>query len=137
MNDNMILRQFSFLIVMLLLVGCATGSALVTGTKHSPINPSQVVIYRSAPDIKFEHIGIVKSESEEVFSQQKALDRAVEELKKQAAKIGANGIILNRMGEKQENYSGYTPYATGGGHFYSGADEYQTLQGDAIYIKKK
>lgn len=127
----MILRPF-FLIVMLLLVGCTTGSALVTGTKRASIDPSQVVIYRSAPDTKFEHIGIVKSEAEEVLSQQEALDRAVEELKKQAAKIGANGIILSRTGEKHESYSSYN-----GGFFYSGTDEYQTLQGDAIYVKKE
>lgn len=133
----MVLRQFSFFIVVLLLAGCATGSALVTGTKRDPIDPSQVAIYRSAPDNKFEYIGIVKSEAEEIFSQQEALDRAVDELKKQAAKVGANGIILSGMGEKYENYSGYTPYATGGGHFYSATDEYQTLQGDAIYVAKE
>lgn len=133
----MILRQFSFLIAVLLLVGCTTGSALVTGTKRDPIDPSQVAIYRSVPDTKFEYIGIVKSEAEEVLSQQEALDRAAEELKKQAAKIGANGIILSGMGEKYENYSGYMPYATGGGYFYSGADGYQTLRGDAIYVEKK
>ncbi len=132
----MILRQISFLIVALLLVGCTTGSTLVTGTKRDPIDPSQVVVYRNAPDTKFEYIGIVKSESEEIFSQQEALDRAVEELKKQAAKIGANGIILSRMGEKHENYSGYTP-STSGGYFYSSTDEYQTLQGDAIYREKE
>ena len=71
-----------------------------------------------------------------MLSQQEALDRAVEELKNQAAKIGANGVILIGIGEKHENFSGYTSYATGGGHFYSGADEYQTLQGDAIYVGK-
>ena len=74
---------------MLLRAGWATGSALVTGTKRDPIDPSQVAIYRSAPDTKFEYIGIVKSEAAEIFSQQEALDRAVDELKKQAAKVGA------------------------------------------------
>ncbi len=135
LGNTMIIRQFFSLVAVLLLVGCATGSALVTGTKRAPTDPLQVTVYRSAPDSKFEHIGIVKSEAAEMFSQQEAVDRAVEELKKQAAKIGANGIILSGMGEKHENYSGYTPSATGG-YFYSGTDEYLTLQGDAIYVKK-
>ncbi len=132
----MILRQFSFLIVVLLLVGCTTGSSLVTGNKRAPIDSTHVVIYRTAPEVNFEYIGIVKSEAVEVLLQQEALDRAVEELKNQAAKIGANGIILGHMGEKQEGYSGYTPSATGGS-FYSGTDEYQTLRGDAIYVEKE
>jgi hypothetical protein len=83
--------------------------------------------------VQFEHIGIVKAEAEEVITQQEAMDRAVEELKKQAAKIGANGVLLGGMGEKYENYFGFTPYA-GGGHFWSGTTEYQTLQGDAIFV---
>jgi uncharacterized protein YbjQ (UPF0145 family) len=62
-----------------------------------------VVIYRTAPEVNFEHIGIVKSEAVELLSQQEALDRAVEELKSQAAKIGANGVILGHMGESRRD----------------------------------
>lgn len=131
------MKQLIILCMTLFLVGCTTGSALVTGVKRDPVDPSQVTIYRSAPDTKFEHIGIVKSEAEEMFSQQEALDRAVEELKKQAAKIGANGVILSGMGEKYETYSGYTPHASGSGYFYSGTTEYQALHGEAIYVKAK
>ena len=133
----MILRQFSILMLTLILVGCATGSALVTGERRNPIDPSLVTVYRHAPKTHFENIGIVKSEAVEVLSQQDALDRAVEELKKQAAKIGANGVILSGMGEKHDSYSSYTPSTNGGGFFYSGTDEYQTLQGDAIYVNEK
>ncbi len=133
----MILRQFSGLLMTLLLIGCASGSALVTGEVRDPIDPSLVKVYRDAPNTKFESIGIVKSEAVEMLSQQEALNRAVEELKKQAAQIGANGIVLSGMGEKHESYTNYTPSANGGGFFYSGTDEYQTLQGDAIYVHGK
>ena len=126
--------RFAILSLALLLVGCTDGSALVTGTQRPPIDPSQVKIYRSPPNAEFEHVGIVKAQAEEVISQQDAMDRAVQELKKQAAKIGANGVILGGLGEKYESYSGFTPYPSGGGYFYSGTTEYQTLQGDAIYI---
>lgn len=123
----------SFLII-LLLTGCTTGSALVTGNQRPPIDPSQVKVYRIPPSTEYEHIGIVKAQSEEVLSQQEAVNRAVEELKRQAAKIGANGIILGGTGHKSEGYAGYIPSAAGGGNFYYGTTEYQTLKGDAIYI---
>lgn len=129
----MISRQLCALLIALTLVGCASGSALVTGKKRPPIDPALVTIYREAPKADFENIGIVKSKAVEMLSQQEAVDRAVEELKKQAAKIGANGVILIEMGEQHVSYSGFTP-SYGGGSFYSGVDEYQTLQGDAIYI---
>lgn len=133
----MILQQFSALLMTLLLIGCASGSALVTGEARDPIDPSLVKVYRDAPNSKFESIGIVKSEAVEMLSEQEALNRAVEELKKQAAQIGANGVVLSGMGEKHESYTNYTPSANGGGFFYSGTDEYQTLQGDAIYVHVK
>ena len=130
-----ILRTIFLLLAITLLVGCTTGSALVTGTKRPAIDPMLVKIYRVPPSSEYEHIGIVKAESEELFSQQEALDRAVEELKKQAAKIGANGIILGGMSEKTESYGGYTaPIGGVGGSFYFGEDEYQTVHGDAIYV---
>lgn len=131
----MIFKNFTHLLLILLLVGCASGSALVTGEPRDPIDPSLVKIYRTAPTDKFERIGIVKSEAVEMLSEQEAVDRAVNELKKQAAKIGANGVILLGVGERQDSYTGYTPYSGGGGYFYSGTDEYQTLQGDAIFVK--
>ena len=66
----MIKGKILLFIAVVLLAGCATGSALVTGVKRDPVDPSNVQIYRSRPDVKFEHIGIVKSEAEEIFSQQ-------------------------------------------------------------------
>jgi hypothetical protein len=131
----MFIKNFAYILLVLLLAGCASGSALVTGETRDPIDPSLVTIYRTAPTGKFEHIGIVKSEAVEMLSEQEAVDRAVNELKKQAAKIGANGVILLGVGERQDSYAGYTPYSGGAGYFYSGTDEYQTLQGDAIFVK--
>lgn len=131
----MIFKNFSCLLIILIITGCTSGSALVTGEKRVSIDPSLVKIYRTPPKSKFKHIGIVKSEAVEMLSEQEALNRAEKELKIQAAKIGANGIILLGVGERHDSYTGYNPSPYGGGHFYSGTDEYQTLQGDAIYIK--
>ena len=130
----MALRHFVSALALFVLAGCSTGSALLTGTARDPIDPSGVKIYRFEPSVHFEYVGIVKSEAESLFSQQDALNRATEELKKQAAKMGANGIILDKIGEKQEPYTSYTADEDGVVTFDSSTNEYQTLQGDAIYV---
>ncbi len=132
-----IFKNFVYLSVLSILVGCSTGSALITGEKQEPIDPNVVEVYRNPPQEKFEYIGIVQSESVEILSEQEALDRALEELKKQAAKIGANGVILISAGERQDSFTGYSPSSFGENYFYSGTDEYQTLKGDAISVEVK
>ena len=45
------------------LVACASGSAIVTGTKRTPLEPSQVKLYLDPP-ATFEVIGIVNASSD-------------------------------------------------------------------------
>lgn len=75
---------------------CASGSALVTGSLRSATNPDKVIVY-SEPPASYEVIGIVSASSDAGFTQQSSLNYALEELKKQAAKIGANGIIIENI----------------------------------------
>lgn len=89
-------KIFSVIIMvfaLLCVICCASGNALVTGTQRPATNPESVVIYTEAPE-KYEVIGIVTASSDATGSAQTDLNYAVAELKKQAAKIGANGIIL-------------------------------------------
>ena len=81
------------MIVCFLLFACADSSSIITGTVRSAISPNEVKIYLNPPS-QYETIGIIESVSEVVFSRQAAQDRVIDELKSQAAKIGANGIIL-------------------------------------------
>lgn len=89
-------KIFSVIIMvfaLLCVIGCASGNALVTGTQRPATSPESVVLYTEAPE-KYEVIGIVNASSDATGSAQTDLNYAVAELKKQAAKIGANGIIL-------------------------------------------
>lgn len=89
-------KIFSVIIMvfaLLCVLACASGNALVTGTQRPATNPESVVIYTEAPE-KYEVIGIVTASSDATGSAQTDLNYAVAELKKRAAKIGANGIIL-------------------------------------------
>ena len=63
----------SFLVALL---GCATGSSIVTGKVRPAISPSEVKIYLDPPS-QFETIGIVEASSEVEFSSQSGSPVAV------------------------------------------------------------
>jgi ABC-type sugar transport system substrate-binding protein len=117
-------------LVVLLLGACASGSAIVTGNTRVPIAPEQVKIYLDPP-AEFEVIGLVNASSDAGWTDQGSQDYAIEELKKQAAKLGANGVLLVSSGEK-------TTTAVGGygtGYFYAIPVTAKTVQGRAIFVK--
>lgn len=87
---------FYIFIFCLFLLSCASGSVLVTGIQREATNPDNVIIYSEAPT-NYEVIGIVTASSDMGWTEQGDLDYAIEELKKQAAKVGANGIILESL----------------------------------------
>ena len=114
---------------LIALFGCATGTSIVTGKVRPAINPSEVKLYLEQPT-KYETISIVEASSDVEFSSQAALDRAIQELKAQAAKIGANGVLISNTGDKSSNMVGF--YS--GGVFYAGTSEAKTAKGIAIFV---
>ena len=83
----------------LFLISCASGSVIVTGSVRPATDPQTVKLYLKEP-IKYEAIGLVEASSSAGWTEQGAQDYAIEELKKHAAKIGANGILLTATGEQ-------------------------------------
>ena len=92
----------------MILVGCATGSALDAGSGRAPTDPKQVKLYLQPPD-NYEPVGIVTASSEVGWSRR---DLALQELRHQAAKIGANGVLLTyyRIPEKAKSVTGQAIY---------------------------
>ena len=125
------LKLISTIILAVALSGCATaaGTAIITGTPRGPIDPVQVNLYIEAPDI-YEAIGIVSASSDSGWTEQGSLDYAVEELKNQAAAIGANGVLLSGTGQTTSGSVGF--YS--GGIMYSVPVSSQTVTGQAIYV---
>lgn len=115
--------------ISLVLFSCATaeGSALVIGQQREEINFEAVRLYNDAPE-NYEIIGIVSAESAYSGSKQTDLNYAIEELKKQAAKIGANGIIIEALGSE----------ISGAILMYGMAIpvDKQTVSGKAIFVKQ-
>jgi len=112
------------------ILGCATGSTIITGTKRSPISSDEVKIYLDPP-AEYESIGVIEVSSDVVFSRQAAQDKAIDALKLRAAKLGANGVLLTNTGSQSVGTAGY--YSNG--IFYGGGSSDKILaQGRAIYI---
>ncbi|HEX3912273.1 MAG TPA: hypothetical protein VHW71_02090 [Steroidobacteraceae bacterium] len=86
----------------ILLAGCATDSVVMTGVARPPISPADVKIYSSAPQ-DFVEIAILNTSKNSAFTTggQKTVDKVIEGLKEQAAKVGANGVILQGFSDSQ------------------------------------
>lgn len=82
---------------VLVLAGCATSSVIVTGKPRTPIEISSVKLYLEAP-AKYEVIGQITASSDSGWTRQASVNYAIEELKKQAAALGANGVIIKNQG---------------------------------------
>jgi hypothetical protein len=113
------------------LIACASGSAIITGTKRTPLEPSQVKLYLEEPE-NFEVIGIVNASSDAGWTEQGSVDYAVQELKNQASKLGANGVLLEATGDRTSTVVG----GYGSGYLYSVPVTAKTVSGKAIFVNK-
>ena len=109
---------------MALLTGCATSHVLV-GERRPPISPDKVRVFLSPPNVPFEEVALVDASSRGAWavSDQGKTSAAIERLKKEAASLGANGILLRGTGSQSNvtvgtgaaTFSGSTSYGTGVG----------------------
>ena len=81
--------------------GCAASTHVVTGTARPPTNPAQVQVYATPPAV-YQEIATLDAERKSVFtSGEGGTDKIVARLKAEAAKVGANGLILEGYDEVQ------------------------------------
>ena len=115
-------KRFLFIVWILVISGCAyaDGSSILTGTTRTPTNPTLVKLYLHAP-ADYEIIGLVNA-SGNGWTEQESQHLAIDELKKRAAALGANGVLLLSSGDKES--------ATVGG-VYGG-----TVSGEAIHVRQ-
>ena len=127
-------------------VGCAAQSHVIVGTVRPPIPPEQVKIYLSPPK-KFEQVAIINSSSRNsgAFTEQQKMDRAINRLKEEAGKVGANGILLQATGDQQvgsvgtgfgsASYSGNSAF--GSGFSFGAGIHVKTADGMAIFVTEE
>jgi hypothetical protein len=86
--------------VALVLTACAS-SAVLVGKTRPPISPDSVKLYVDAPK-RFEKVALLEASSKASFSisSQGKMDVVIQRLKEEAAKLGANGILIQGTGEQ-------------------------------------
>ena len=101
-----------------LLAACTSSSHVLVGTARAPISPDQVKIYYEPPP-KYEQIATLDASSGSMsFSDQSKTDEAIAKLKAEAAKVGANGILLQGV---EKHQTGSIGVGVGGGSYGGGS----------------
>ena len=136
-------RLSAFMISLFLLGACANTSHVITGKTRTPIDPLQVKVYSTAPP-DYEEIAVIDATSRSSFSfgDQNKMDAVIERLKKEAASLGANGVLLQNTGSDGGGGVGTgvgVGTSTGGGGISIGtsiftSSEAKTGRGLAIYV---
>lgn len=96
------LRSLSFALAGTALLCACVSSHVLVGTPRPPIAPAQVKVYLHPPK-KYEEIAVLDTSSREslAITAQGKTDKVIERLKNEAAKLGANGILLQGIGDQQ------------------------------------
>ena len=130
------------------LSGCTitNGTSIVTGGKRPPTSPDEIRIYREAPP-EYQELAIVASSAGHDFrSREGLLKSAFVRLREEAAKVGANGVLLIEIDERDAptvttaygaayaSGTGGSASATGTGVAVSRGDSYTHLRGVAVYV---
>ena len=94
-----IVRKLALLAAAGLLAACANTSHVITGKPRAAIDPAQVALY-TTPPVKYEEIAVIDASSQMsfAFGDQKKMDAVIVRLKKEAASLGANGVLLQGTG---------------------------------------
>lgn len=120
--------------LILVLTACSGNSNILTGTARSPVASEAVKLYTSPP-VHYEVIGLVRSESVIGMTQQQDTDRAVANLKTEAAKLGANGVLLTDVNEGGNAIAGTLIGSSGGAAIWAGGvSSKATLTGQAVFV---
>ncbi len=140
---SLLLGLFIFLVM-----GCTImdGYSIITGNTRTPTSPTEVRLYRTAPD-NFEEIAIVTASAGHDFQKSSSLmNSAIQRIKEEAAKVGANGVILIEIKERDApkvitTYGHAVVSGTSGSAYASGntisvnrGDAYTRLKGVAVYV---
>jgi hypothetical protein len=133
----------------LCLAGCAAcaTSHVMIGAARPALSPDEVQIYLRPPNAHYEEIARLDTSSRGTFSftAQRKTDQVIKRLKAEAAKLGANGVLLEGMGDENTgsigtgggsaSYAGGTSF--GGGIGLNAGLSAKVGGGVAIYVDAK
>ena len=121
------IRKAASMLLLAVLSACASSRAVLVGRARPPISPDRVRIYLEPPESPYEQIANLAASSRGSFAltTHGKIDKVIERLKNQAARLGANGVLLHGVGSRSagsigagvstESESGHSPYGLGFG----------------------
>lgn len=125
------MRRYAIIIFLTaLLQGCASDPMHTTGERRPTIADYKTVRVLSTVPLGAQRIAVVKASSDSGFSRRRDLDHAVGELKKRAAKVGANALVITRRATSAEMGTAST---SGGGTIVT-SNEVEFVRGIAIWV---
>lgn len=120
MEPRTLLRGLGCALSVTLLSACATSYVLL-GTRHTPINPDQVRVLIQPPP-HYETVAILQTSDmagKPCFTAQCKTNKVMDRLKDQAAKLGANAILLQGLGSQYAGSVGTSYGSANYGHGYA------------------
>jgi hypothetical protein len=108
------------LIASLVAAGCASSHVMI-GTARPAISPDQVKVYFHPP-AKYDEIALIDTSSNGALGigAQAKTDIVIRRLKEEAAKLGANGVLLQSIGSESSGSvsTGFGQASSSGNHAY-------------------
>jgi hypothetical protein len=139
-------RALSIIPIVCLLASYALASTIMVGEPRPPTNPANVKVFMEPPR-KFDRIAIIRKGSSGAwaFSDQGQVDEAIAKIRVEAAKVGANGILLQVIEDHSGGGIGIgiggigfpgRHVAIGGGTSFYAPIMHKTVQAEAIYVRR-
>ena len=131
--------KFLFLSI-LILKSCYPVSHIIIGETQAPINYVNVKVYYDYPDV-YEKIAIIEASSDIAFkdfsiefTHQQKTNKALDRLK-EAASLGANGIVLQNISTTIKQYLNFDKSSKGTFSTSSRHEKHKELNAVAIFVK--
>ena len=138
------MNQFKLFLVSLSLFltkACYPVSHVIVGDTQPPIDYTDVKVYIDYPN-NYEKIAIIEASSDLAFkdisidiTHQQKTNKALERLKKEAASLGANGIVIQNISTNTKQHFNLNENDKGEILAFSRHEKQKELSGIAIFVK--
>ena len=137
------MSQFKLLLLLSLFVtiACYPVSHVIIGDTQAPIDYTSVKTYSDYPDT-YEKIAIIEASSDLAFkdfsiefTHQQKTNKALERLKKEAASLGANGIVIQNITTNIKQHLSLNENDRGQISALSRHEKQKELNAIAIFVK--
>ena len=130
-----------YAIVLILFQGCYPVSHIIIGEKKDPIKADLVIVYSDFPD-EYEKIAMIEASSDFAFkdmsleiTDQRKTDKALARLKEEAASLGANGIVIQSLSNKNKLHFSLRKDDRGNLNADTRNEKQKELKAIAIFVK--